>query len=42
MNAKQRRVEIKHRKKKLLYRAKRKEQALAAGTARPAARRATA
>lgn len=39
MNAKQRRVEIKHRKKKQLHRLKRKEMAQTAGTARPVARR---
>ncbi len=40
MNAKQRRVEIKHRKKKMRFRTRRKEQAQAAGAVRPATRRA--
>lgn len=40
MNAKQRRVERKHRKKRLRYRARRKEQAQAAGPTRAVPRRA--
>lgn len=42
MNTKQRRVEMKHRKKKLRHRDQRKEQAQATGAAapRPPARRA--
>lgn len=40
MNAKQRRVEIKHRKKRAKFRAQRREQAQAGGGARPVARRA--
>ena len=39
MNAKQRRVEMKHRKKRLRFRAKRREQAQATGTTRPTPRR---
>lgn len=42
MNAKQRRVEIKHRKKQAKFRARRREAATASGAApRPAARRTT-
>jgi hypothetical protein len=36
MNSKQRKVERKHRKRRKRLREKRREQALAAGTARPA------
>ena len=41
MNAKQRRVELKHRKKKMRYRARRREQAQTTGATRPAVRRTT-